>query len=211
MTIEVKICGLREAAGLKAAMEAGARYVGFVFHAPSSRHVAPAEAGPLAAKLPSFVKRVGLFVDAGDDEIREVLRQMPLDILQLHGNETPERVEEVTKRTGLPVMKALHVATMEDLKPLAGYEAVAERLLFDTRIGKEPTGGTGKSFDWNLLRGLVINRPWMLAGGLHADNLAEAVRVSGARAVDVSSGVENAAGAKDRDKIRRFIEVAKTL
>lgn len=211
MSVDVKICGLHDAAGVETAVEAGAHYIGFVFHALSKRLISPYEAGELAILVPSSVKRVGLFVDASDNEIREVLNAVPLNILQLHGNETPGRVEAVRRLANLPVMKALRIATADDLKPVADFEAVADRLLFDTRIGEEPTGGTGQSFDWNLLRGRVFKKPWMLAGGLNSSNIAEAVQVTGARTLDVSSGVEDETGRKDPTKIREFISLAAQL
>ena len=211
MTIDVKICGLRNAFGVKAATDSGARYVGFVFHKLSTRFVEPDDAAALGALVPPSVLRVGLFVDAPDNELRAVLRDVALDILQLHGNESPHRVAAIRAMTGLPVMKALRIATAEDFKAFPDFEAVADWLLFDTRIGDEPTGGTGKSFDWNLMRGLKFTKPWMLAGGLSAANLAKAVRVTGAKTVDVSSGVEDVSGHKDPAKIQEFIRVANGL
>ncbi len=211
MTIDVKICGLRDEAGVRAAVDSGARYAGFVFHKHSTRFVPPDKAATLMALIPSTVMRVGLFVDVSDEYLRAVLQDVELDMIQLHGNETSQRAAALRAMTGLPVMKALRIATAEDLKPVAAFEAVADRLLFDTRLGDEPTGGTGKSFDWNLLRGRVFTKPWMLAGGLKASNLAEAVRVTGARTVDVSSGVEDADGRKDPAKIREFIALAVEL
>lgn len=211
MSVEVKICGLRDEKGVKAAVDSGARYAGFVFRARSTRYVKPEDAAALVALIPPAVTRVGLFVDANDEEMRAVLRDVALDLIQLHGNETPHRVAAIRAITGLPVMKALRIATADDLKPLAAFEAVADRMLFDTRIGEEPTGGTGKTFDWNLLSSLRFTKPWMLAGGLRADNLAEAVRVTGAKALDVSSGVEDASGYKDPVKIAEFIGLARGL
>lgn len=211
MTVEVKICGLRDASGVKAAVDSGARYVGFVFHKPSTRFISPSSAAALMEVVPPSVIRVGLFVDVGDNELRMALQDVALDLIQLHGNETPQRVAVIRAMTGLPVMKALRIATAEDLKPVADFEAVADRLLFDTRIGEEPTGGTGRTFDWNLLRGRCFTKPWMLAGGLKASNLAEAVRVTGAKTVDVSSGVEEAEGHKDPAKIREFIALADSI
>jgi phosphoribosylanthranilate isomerase len=211
MAVEVKICGLRDEAGVKATVDSGARYAGLVFHKPSTRFIAPENAASLLALIPSSVMRVGLFVDTGDEYLRAVLRDVELDMLQLHGNETPHRVAAIRAMTGLPVMKALRIATAADLKPVPDFEAVSDRLLFDTRIGDEPTGGTGKSFDWNLMKGVQFTKPWMLAGGLNQSNLAEAVRVTGAKTVDISSGVENVEGHKDPAKIREFIALAGTL
>ena len=211
MAIMVKICGLVEATGLQAAIDAKAALVGFVFHKTSRHLVTAGQAGALARLVPPSIIRTGLFVDASNDEIRAVLAEVPLDLLQLHGNETPERVADIRATIGLPVMVAIRVATEQHLVSIPAYEAVADRLLFDARVGDVPTGGTGKSFDWGLLTGRVFNRPWMLAGGLNAENLAEAIRVTGARAVDVSSGVEDEAGHKSPERIARFIELADHL
>jgi phosphoribosylanthranilate isomerase len=211
MTIDVKICGIMEATGLEAAVNAGARYVGFVFEPGSSRYVAPKTAGALAKKLPKCVTAVGLFVDPDDDALREATEKAALGLIQLHGRETPERVTAVRALTGLPVMKVFHIATAEDFAPVAAYESVADLFLFDTKIGPQPTGGTGKSFNWNLLKGRTFARPWMLAGGLKCGNVAEAVATSGARIVDVSSGVEDALGRKDPAKIRALLRLAATL
>lgn len=211
MTLEVKICGLEEPEGLHAALDAGAHLVGFVFQKTSRHRVTPEQAGALVRLVPTTVKRIGLFVDASDDEIRAVLEKAPLDMLQLHGDETPERIADIRAKTGLPVMVARRIGKKEHLDSLPAYEAVADRLLFDARVGETPTGGTGKSFDWTLLQGLSLTKPWMLAGGLRAENLAEAVRVSGARRVDVSSGVEGDSGVKSPEKIRAFIALAAQL
>ncbi len=210
MSINVKICGLRDDANVKAAVEFGAKYVGFVFYKPSKRFISPDDADALTAQVPPNVKRVGLVVDATDEELRVMLSAVHLDILQLHGNEAPIRVKAIRGLTGLQVMKAIRVGAAEDLQNVTAYEAVADYLMFDAKIGEEP-GGTGKSFDWTLLRGLNLTKPWMLAGGLNITNLAEAVRVTGTKAVDISSGVEDAPGQKNPDKIREFIRLAKTL
>lgn len=210
MSIEVKICGIKDAQALQAAVESGARYVGFVFHPTSPRYIKPEEAAALVAQLPRTVKRVGLFVDPDDDRLRLALQYMPVDILQLHGKETPGRVAKLRAQLSLPVMKAIPVATAEDLQGIEAYEETADRLLFDTRIG-DSSGGSGQSFDWKLLQGRNFKKPWMLAGGLKAGNLAEAVQVTGAKAVDVSSGVEDAPGQKSPAKIREFITLAKGL
>ena len=205
MRIAVKICGLQDEASLAAAVEGGAAMVGFVFCPASGNAIAAERAAALAALVPSPVQKVGLFVDASDDAVRAVLRQVPLDLLQLHGAETPERVAELRRATGVSVMKALRLKTREQFDAIAPYEAVADRLLFDSRIGNEPSGGP---LDWALLKGRRFSKPWMLAGGLTASNLAEAVLQSGAAAVDVSSGVEDAPFRKSPAKIRAFLTAA---
>lgn len=208
MTVAVKICGIAEDAGLRAAIEGGAGFVGFVFYPPSKNAIKPDDARRLAKLVPPHVKKVGLFVDAGDDELRAVTNAVPLDLLQLHGQETPARVAAIKALSGLPVMKALRMQTPGHLDAIPAYEAVADRLLFDSRIGTEPSGGP---INWALLKGRRFTKPWMLAGGLTTDNLAEAVRVSGASIVDVSSGVEDTSGRKSPDKIRAFIALARSL
>ncbi len=211
MSVDVKICGLKDRRAVDAAVSAGAKFVGFVFY-PGSRQVITADhAQELAQPVPRSVTKTGLFVDATDDELKAVLSRVPLDLIQLHGHETPERVTAVKALTGLPVMMAISISAAEHLQNLPAYAAVADRLLFDTRVGDKPSGGTGKTFDWNLLKGVAITKPWMLAGGLKAENLADAVRISGAKTVDVSSGVEDATGAKSPEKIKRLLELAEKL
>ncbi len=211
MALDVKICGIMEQKALRAAIEGGAHYVGFVFCPPSRHALKPGEARGLALHVPTHVKRVGLFVDATNAEIQAVAKHVRLDMLQLHGNETPERVAEIRALTGLPVMVAIRIATVDHLKSVPTYEAVADQLLFDTRIGSEPSGGTGKTFDWSLLTGHTFKKPWLLAGGLNARNLAEAVRISGAHGIDVSSGVEDHTGHKNPKKIKDFLHLASQL
>ncbi|MBU2958623.1 phosphoribosylanthranilate isomerase [Paracoccus sp. 1_MG-2023] len=208
---DVKICGLRDAAQLAAAVEAGARFVGFVFFAKSPRAVTPDEAAALVAEVPVGVARVGLFVDPDDALLQEVLAKAPLDIIQLHGKESPDRVAEVRELTGLPVMKAVGISGAEDLPQLTDYGLVADMLLVDAKAPKDAVlpGGNGLAFDWRLLVGRRWLRPWMLAGGLTPDNVAEAVRLTGAPVVDVSSGVEAAPGIKDPARIRDFIAAAR--
>ncbi|MDX2027462.1 MAG: phosphoribosylanthranilate isomerase [Alphaproteobacteria bacterium] len=210
MSIGVKICGIRDREALQAAMESGASYVGFVFYPSSKRYIRPEEAATLVAEVPRSIKRVGLFVDPDDDTLRNALQHVPLDLLQLHGKETPGRIAKLRSLLNLPVMKAIALAGPEDLQPVAAYEEIADRLLFDTRIG-ESFGGSGQSFDWKIMQTRNFKKPWMLAGGLNVGNLAEAVQVTGARIVDVSSGVEDVPGQKSPAKIREFIALAKTL
>ncbi len=207
--LEVKICGLATREAVDAAVEGGARYVGFVFFPPSPRSLDPAQAAALAAPVPPSVTRVGLFVDADDAYLGEVLARVPLDMLQFHGEEPPERIAGVKRRWEMPVMKAVPVARPEDLARVRRYEGVADRLLFDARPpkGADRPGGNARSFDWTLLEGLHTSLPWMLAGGITMDNVADAIRLSGATAVDVSSGVEDAPGVKNPGKIRAFLEL----
>lgn len=214
MTITAKICGLSSEEAVAAAVIGGAAYVGFVFYTPSPRAIDPAHAAALCAAVPSGVRRVGLFVDADDAAIREVLDIAPLDILQFHGHESPDRVADAKMRFRRPVMKAISIASPEDVLAATRYEEDADILLFDAkpprRAGALP-GGNGLAFDWRLIAGRQWRRPWMLSGGLTAELLPEAVTISGATAIDVSSGVERHPGDKDPDKIREFLKVARSL
>jgi phosphoribosylanthranilate isomerase len=214
MRVAAKICGLSTEAAVGAAVAGGAAYLGFVFYPPSPRAVTPHEATRLCTMVPSGITRVGLFVDADDAAIEAVLATAPIDILQFHGSETPQRVAEAEQRFGRPVMKAVAIAGRSDVVDAARYEEAADLLLFDAkppqRSGALP-GGNGLAFDWALIAGRSWRRPWMLSGGLTAELLPEAVRVSGAAAVDVSSGVESRPGVKDPDKIRAFLAAARAL
>ncbi|AGT08391.1 phosphoribosylanthranilate isomerase [Paracoccus aminophilus] len=212
MSAAVKICGLSEPESIRAAAEAGARYIGFVFFAKSPRAVTPERAAELAEVVPVGVARVGLFVNPEDALLTEVLAQVPLDIIQLHGTESPARVAEVRALTGLPVMKAVGVAGREDLDQLWDYGLVADLLLVDAKPAPDADlpGGNGLAFDWRLLVGRRWLKPWLLAGGLTPDNVAEAIRLTGAQGVDVSSGVESAPGVKDLGKIRAFVAAAQS-
>ena len=208
--ILVKICGLRTNADVAAVAAAGAAYAGFVFFARSPRHLTVAEARPLALAAPPGLAKVALVVDATDVFLDALLAEVPLDILQLHGAETPERVAEVRARYGLPVMKAMGLAGEGDLAGLQEMSLAADQLLIDAKPPKGAAlpGGNGLAFDWRLLAGRRWLRPWMLAGGLTAENVAEAVRLTGARQVDVSSGVEAAPGVKDHARIAAFVAAA---
>jgi phosphoribosylanthranilate isomerase len=214
MPVEVKVCGLTDPRSLAAAVLGGARWLGFIFYPPSPRALTPRQAADLTAQAPAGCIKVGVLVDPDDALLDEVLGAVPLDCLQLHGAETPARVAAIKARTGRAVIKALRVAERADLAPIPGYAAVADMLLFDAKPPPDPSllpGGNGLSFDWRLLQGLEVERPWLLSGGLSADNLAAAVTLCAARAVDVSSGVERRPGEKDPGKITRFLEVAATL
>ena len=207
MTISVKICGLSRPEDIRAAADAGARYVGFVHFAKSPRHVDPDRMAALAVEVPAGLAKVLLTVNADDALLDRITSRVPLDMLQLHGRETPARVAEVKARYGLPVMKAIGVAEAADLDAIDAYAPVADQLLIDAKPpkGADLPGGNGLAFDWRLLAGRKYwTRPWMLAGGLTPENVAEAVRLTGARQVDVSSGVESAPGVKDAGRIAAF-------
>jgi phosphoribosylanthranilate isomerase len=208
--VAVKICGLTRAADVAAAAEAGARYVGFVFFPRSPRHLDAEQARALALEVPPGVAKVGLVVDATDADLDALLATVPLDMLQLHGRESPERVTAIRARTGLPVMKAVGVAGPDDLARLDAYAAVADQLLVDAKPapGAALPGGNGVAFDWRLIAGRRWAVPWMLAGGLTPESVGEAVRRTGARQVDVSSGVEAAPGTKDAQAVARFVAAA---
>jgi phosphoribosylanthranilate isomerase len=209
--IRVKICGLRSSADVAAAASAGASYVGFVFFPKSPRNVSFQEAAALAVDVPMGVAKVALVVNADDAFLDDLTAAVPLDMLQLHGSETPTRVAEVKARYGLPVMKAVGIADASDLAQIDAYAAVADQLLIDAKPPKNADlpGGNGLAFDWTLLAGRKYwTVPWMLAGGLTADNVAEAVRRTGATQVDVSSGVEGSVGVKDAGLIAAFVAAA---
>lgn len=212
MTVEAKICGLSTAETVDAAVEAGAGFVGFVTFPRSPRHIESLdELKALGARVPRNVVRVGLFVDADDALIDARLATGAIDMLQLHGAETAERVAALKARTGKPVIKAIKVADRADIeRGIEAYADAADRLMFDAAEGTLP-GGNAKAFDWTFLSGRTVPRPWFLAGGLNPGNVAEAVRVTGARAVDVSSGVEATRGVKSVELIRAFLGAVKAL
>jgi len=215
MPVAVKICGINDAEAARTAVDAGADFIGLVFYPPSPRALTPAAARTIARSVPPSVAKVGLVVDADDAAIADILAAVPLDLLQLHGRESPARVAAIRARFGVPVMKAIAIAGREDVTAAEAYGTVADRLLFDAKPPKTMTnalpGGNALSFDWRLLAGRTWPVPWMLSGGLDAGNVAEAVRISGAPAIDVSSGVEDRPGVKNPDKIRAFVAAAKAL
>lgn len=213
MPIVAKICGLSTPETVEAAVAGGAGLLGFVFFRRSPRYVEPAAAGRLTVAVPRGVRRVGLVVDAGDAEIAGVVADAGIDTLQLHGRETPERVAEVNRRFGLPVIKAITVGSSADVAAAGAYAGAADWLLFDARppAGAERPGGNAEPFDWRLLKGYAGAVPWLLAGGLDIGNLETAVRISRAKMIDVSSGVEDRPGEKSVDKIRAFLAMATAI
>jgi phosphoribosylanthranilate isomerase len=213
MSVAAKICGLSSDAAVAAAVDGGAAYLGFVFYPPSPRAVTPERAAQLCAAVPAGIARVGLFVDADDEMIAAMLAAAPIDILQFHGSESPRRVAEAKLRFDRKVMKAVSIAGADDLSRAETYQDAADILLFDakpTRLDALP-GGNGLAFDWRLIAGREWRLPWMLSGGLTAELLPEAVRISGAACIDVSSGVESRPGEKAPDKIRAFLAAAHAL
>jgi phosphoribosylanthranilate isomerase len=211
MSLLVKICGLSTRETLDVALQAGADMVGFVFFPPSPRHLSLEAARELGRQVKGRAVKVALSVDADDATLENIVETLQPDILQLHGKETTARLRDVKAKFGLPVMKALAVETAADLAGLPGYASVADRILFDARAPQEATrpGGLGAVFDWHVLESLDLKLPFMVSGGLNADNVAEAVRVTRAGGVDVSSGVERSPGVKDPEMIRAFIRAAR--
>lgn len=204
--VAVKICGLTRPADVQAALTAGAGWLGFVFFPRSPRAISPEMAAPLAESVPSGRARVGLFVDPDDATLDATLARVAIDVIQLHGAETPTRITEIRARHGLPVMKAVGLSGPQDLPALWDYGLAADLLLVDAKpsTADDLPGGNGLSFDWRLLSGRRPLKPWFLAGGLTAGNVAEAIRLTGAPGVDVSSGVETGPGVKDAGMISAF-------
>lgn len=214
MKVEAKICGLTDRVAVETAIAGGARHIGLVFFPRSPRNITPAAAADLSRLASTTTGVVGLLVNPSDALLDEVVTQVPLSLLQLHGEETPARVAEIRARWNIPVMKAISLATPEDLAAVPAYEAVSDRLLFDAKLPKGVLGlpgGNGLSFDWTLLAGRRFARPWMLAGGLTPENVVAAVQATGAPAVDVSSGVEDRPGRKSPALISAFLDALRTL
>src|SRR5579883_61641 len=211
MSVSVKICGLKTPAALDAALEAGADLVGFVFFAPSPRHVGFEAARTLGAAVRGRAEKVAVAVDANDELLKAAIEALRPDLLQLHGRETPERVAVIRSRFRLPVMKALAITERADLSQIHLYAKVVDRLMFDARPPRGATrpGGYGLAFNWRLLENLTLPVPFMLSGGLDAGNVAEALRITRANGVDVSSGVERYPGEKDVEKIGAFVSAAR--
>ena len=212
MSLIVKICGLSTPEPLDAALDAGADMVGFVFFPPSPRHLQFDVARALAARVRGRAQKVALTVDADEAFLQSIVEALRPDIVQLHGSESASQIQAIRRKFGLPVMKAVPIAVKDDLARIASYAAVADRLLFDARAPREATrpGGLGNTFDWHLLRDVQPRVPFMLSGGLDAGNVGEALRITRASAVDVSSGVERAPGVKDIDKIKAFVRAARS-
>lgn len=210
-TVHVKICGVTSATAVEDAVNAGARYLGFNFYRPSPRYVAPSKACNLMLSVPAGVAKVALLVDPDDAELDTLMAQVSADFLQLHGHETPERVAEIRARYGLPVIKAVGVANKSDLETLDRFAGVSDQLLVDAKPPRNASlpGGNGLAFDWRLLQGRQWSRPWLLAGGLTPENVALAIELTGARQVDVSSGVESAPGEKKRALMDAFVVAAR--
>ena len=210
MDVRSKLCGLNTVQDIDAAIQAGAAYVGFVFFAKSPRNLDIAEARELALRVPVGIAKVALVVNADNIFLDQITASVPLDMLQLHGDESLERVAEVKARYGLPVMKALGIATSEDVERAQTYSGVADQLLLDAKpmAGQDLPGGNGFSFDWTLLQGQTWSVPWMLAGGLTPANVASAVQLSGAQQVDVSSGIEITPGQKSLELMMEFVSQA---
>jgi phosphoribosylanthranilate isomerase len=213
MKVSVKICGIGDERGLIAAVENKASYIGFVFYRRSPRYVIPEQAAELVASLPRTITAVGLFVNPTDANLDSVISHVRLGMVQLHGRETPQRVDEVRATYGLPVIKAVGISSARDILEAGAYEDHADWLLFDAKAPKTATrpGGNAASFDWSLMKSYTGGTPWMLAGGLTPRNVAKAIQASGAQAVDVSSGVETRPGVKSPAKIRSFLNAVKSL
>jgi phosphoribosylanthranilate isomerase len=208
MDTRVKICGLDTPETVASAVEAGAQYLGFVFFEKSPRHVSVSLARDLALQVPVGVAKVALVVNATDADLDRLTGEVPIDMLQLHGSEDLERVKHIRARYGLPVMKAVGVSDPHDIQALDAYGLVSDQVLVDAKApkGADLPGGNGLSFDWRLISKRGWNAPWMLAGGLTPENVVQAIQLTGAKQVDVSSGVESAPGVKDPAKMRAFID-----
>jgi phosphoribosylanthranilate isomerase len=211
MSIQVKICGITSAEAADAAMRAGADYAGLVFHSGSPRNLNPTQASALASRIRGRARIVVLVADARDEEIASALAATKPDFIQFHGHETPERVASARERFSVSVIKAIPIAEASDFAPVPAFERACDMLLFDAKAPANAArpGGHGAAFDWQLLRGRTFSRPWLLGGGITAENVARAISISGAMAVDVSSGVEAAPGIKSAEMIREFVAAAR--
>jgi phosphoribosylanthranilate isomerase len=211
MSVLVKICGLKSFETIDAAIDAGADMVGFVFFSASPRNVHYTDARALAKHVGGRAQKVALTVNADDGEIAAIVEALEPDVLQLHGEEEPRRVGEIRSRYKVPIMKVIGVSSPADIALADAYRFVGDRILFDAKPPKDASrpGGNGAAFDWTILQGLDLGKPYMLSGGLTAHNVAEALRITGAPGVDISSGVERAPGEKDPAKIAAFVKAAK--
>ena len=208
--VRVKICGVTSQQLMRDVGNAGAQYAGLVFFEKSPRNLSLDKARSIALEAPTGLAKVALVVNPSDRFLDSLTTTVPLDMIQLHGSETPQRVSEIKQKTGLPVMKAIGVAEQDDLKKLDVYATVADQLLVDAKPAKDAIlpGGNGSAFDWSLLQGRRWTGPWMLAGGLNPENVAQAIAITGAQQIDVSSGVEIRPGEKDKQKINAFVRAA---
>jgi len=218
MTLKAKICGLRTPETVRAAVSAGAAYIGFVFFEKSPRHVTPEQAAKLAKPIPRSVVITGVFVNPSNEQLQKTLEHVPLDLIQLHGTETPKRLQDIKFRFNLPVMKAITISCPDDMEEANAFQNSADMLLFDAKPPKSCSntlentpedylpGGNGLSFDWKIMTGTKWKIPWMLSGGLNADNISDALKISGARIVDISSGLEDSPGEKSIAKITAFLQ-----
>ena len=215
VTVQAKICGLNSLNTITAAVEGGADYIGLVFYPPSPRSVTIHQAKELTAGVPERVTKVGLFVNINNKNLSQIINKVSLDLLQLHGSETPERVYEIKVKTGMPVMKAIHIAEEDDLFQINEFAEVADKILFDAKAPSSMKnalpGGNSLSFDWNLFSQLNWRKEWMLSGGLSTKNVSNAVITTGATSVDVSSGVESEPGIKDLTLISAFLDTVRSL
>lgn len=213
MSIAVKVCGLSTPESVDVAIQAGARFIGFNFFPPSPRAIQPSAARDLAQRVPDSVQKVAVVVDATDDTLGVIVEALGADMVQLHGEESPERVAEVRDRFNCRVIKAVPISGPDDVVNAYRFGEVADMLLFDAKAlpGDALPGGNARPFDWSLLSDVAMKQPWFLAGGLSTENLAEAIATSGARSADVSSGVESVRGVKDHQKIAAFLALAEDL
>lgn len=213
MSIVVKVCGLSTPDSVDVAVQAGAQFIGFNFFAPSPRAIQPSAARDLAQRVPNFVHKVAVVVDPTNDTLGIIVEALGADMVQLHGDEPPERVAEIRDRFDCRVIKAVPISGPDDVARALRFEEVADMLLFDAKAqpGDTLPGGNARYFDWSILSDVAVTQPWFLAGGLNAENLAEAISISGARSADVSSGVESERGVKDHQKIAAFLAKAESL
>ena len=211
--MEIKICGISTEAAIDALVTGGAAYMGMIFFEKSPRHVSLEQASRLSSHAGKRVRKVAVTVDASDDYIGEIVAAAEPDMLQLHGSETPERVKQLNSRFKLPIIKSIAVGARSDLDKIAPYEGIVDRFLFDAKppAGSDLPGGNGVAFEWEIMDGLPDNVPYMLSGGLDATNLERAIRLSGATAVDISSGVESAPGVKDPKLIEAFLKTCREI
>lgn len=212
MAVQVKICGLTDKNSVNAAVDNGANYLGFVFFSASPRNITPEKAEKISSSVPTGVKKVALIVDETDDKIERILEEFTPDYFQLHGNEAPERLSEIKNKYNIPLIKAIPVRSSDDVAKSGNYLKVADMLLFDSKSSDDSLpGGKGLSFNWHLLQDREFTLPWLLAGGLNVNNIKEAVDITGAKIVDVSSSVEIMPGKKDINLIKCFLEAAKAI